>query len=220
VTRAEPGAARTAARLATLGFDPVVAPLLAIQPLAPPRPDLEGVAALAFTSANGVAAFAELTGVPPLPVFTVGDATAEAARALGFADVRSAGGAVEDLARLLVRTGPTGGIILAPGAREPAGDLAALVGGDKRVRRLAVYDVVGTDRATSAAFDAVLIHSPRAARALAERRGPVAAGRLAATISPAAAAPLSGLGFREVRVAAAPTEAALLRTLGNPVPAV
>ena len=176
--------------------------------------------ALAFTSANGVIAFAQAAGAPALPVFTVGDATAEAARAAGFADVRSAGGAIEDLSRLLVREAPTNGAVLSPGAREPAGDLAALVGEAVRVRRLPVYDVVETSAAAPAGFDAVLIHSPRAARALAERRPPSLADRVAAAISPAAATPLSDLGFREVRVAAAPTETALLRTLGNPAPAV
>ena len=34
ITRAQPGAARTAARLTALGFEPVVAPLLAIRRVA------------------------------------------------------------------------------------------------------------------------------------------------------------------------------------------
>lgn len=220
MTRAEPGAARTAARLTALGFEPIVAPLLAIRPLAQPRPDLAGVSALAFTSANGVAAFIALAGVPQLPVFTVGDATAEAARAAGFTVVRSAGGAVEDLARLLADQGPRDGLVLAPGALEPAGDLAALIGDTPRLRRLPVYEAVQTAAAAPRSFDAILIHSPRAARALVAGPGAETTGRLAVAISPAAAAVLSGLDFFEVRIAAAPTEAALLRTLGNPAPAV
>src|SRR5690606_3696589 len=96
VTRAEPGAARTADRLTALGFEPVVVPLLTLAPLpgalnAAPPPD--AVAVLALTSPNGVEAFAPL--IPRFrdhPVFAVGDATAKAARAAGFADVRSASG--------------------------------------------------------------------------------------------------------------------------------
>ena len=42
-----------------------------------------GVAALAFTSINGVSAFAELSDRRDLPTFCVGDATADAARELG-----------------------------------------------------------------------------------------------------------------------------------------
>jgi len=82
---------------------------------------LTGIAALAFTSRNGVAAFAALSDDRSLPVFTVGDATAEAARTAGFAAVRSAAGALEDLARLLAEAAP--GLVLAPGALEPSGDL-------------------------------------------------------------------------------------------------
>ncbi|WP_284222549.1 uroporphyrinogen-III synthase, partial [Brevundimonas denitrificans] len=79
VTRAEPGASRTADRLTARGFDPVIAPLLAIRPIPQAPPDLTGIAALAFTSANGVAAFGALTPDRTRPVFTVGDATAQAA---------------------------------------------------------------------------------------------------------------------------------------------
>jgi len=89
VTRAEPGAARTAVRLTALGFEPLVAPVLAIRPLSPAI-DLTDIAALAFTSVNGVAAFAARTPERDRPVFTVGDATAQAARDAGFTDVRSA----------------------------------------------------------------------------------------------------------------------------------
>ncbi|MDM8352398.1 uroporphyrinogen-III synthase, partial [Brevundimonas diminuta] len=90
VTRAEPGAARTADRLTALGFTPITAPLLTLEPLpgaldAVPAP--AAVAALALTSPNGVEAFAPLISrFRRHPVFAVGDATAEAARAAGFAD--------------------------------------------------------------------------------------------------------------------------------------
>lgn len=228
ITRAQPGADRTAGRTAALGFVPVVAPLLAIRPipdafsgLPADVPDLAAVEALAFTSPNGVAAFAAL--VPPprlraLPVFAVGDATAEAARAAGFADARSASGDIHDLARL-IRSSWTGGLILNPGAQEPAGDLAALTAG-LPVRSLPVYAAHET-AAAAPAFDIVLIHSPRAARALARIAAPSdAAGRLAVCISAAAAAPLAGLGFAEIRLAAAPDEASLLTALGKPPPRV
>ena len=58
-------------------------------------------AALAFTSVNGVAAFAALTPRRDRPVFAVGDATAQAAHDAGFADVLSASGDLRDLARHL-----------------------------------------------------------------------------------------------------------------------
>ena len=223
ITRAQPGAARTAARLTALGFTPVVAPLLTILPLPDAltqAPGFATVAALAFTSPNGVAAFAALT--PDLrdrPVFAVGDATAEAARDAGFSDARSAAGDIHALARLIAAT-PVEGLILAPGAREPAGDLPALLSAHI-IQRLPVYAAEETDADPPADFDAVLVHSPRAARALAAALAPDAArDRLAVCISPAAVAPLATLGFAEIRVAEAPDETSLLTALGKSAGAV
>ncbi|MCO8029575.1 uroporphyrinogen-III synthase [Brevundimonas diminuta] len=219
VTRAEPGAARTADRLTALGFEPVVAPLLTLAPLpgalnAAPEPD--AVAVLALTSPNGVEAFAPL--IPRFrdhPVFAVGDATAEAARAAGFADVRSASGDIHALARLIAAEAPPGPL-LAPGAREPAGDLPALLPG-RPVQRLPVYAAFETHAPAPGAFDAVMLHSPRAARALAtDLPRAASSGRLAVCISDAAAAPLRPFDFTQIRVAAAPDEPSMLSALGKP----
>lgn len=208
-----------------MGFVPVVQPLLRIEPLSPPvpaqRPD-----ALVFTSVNAVVAWAALDADRARPVLTVGDATAEAARAAGFVGVRSADGDLYALAALIeADPGLKGRRLLHPGAETPAGDLSALVGGHARVDPLPVYRAVQTGAAAPWAFDAVLIHSPRAARALS---GALAAAlppdaardRLACAISANAAAPLSGLPFAEVRIAAHPDEAALLACLGKPPVAV
>ena len=218
ITRAQPGASRTAARLRGMGFTPLIQPLLAVETLSPPVPDLDRFAALAFTSRNGVAAFAALTSRRDRPVFAVGDATARAALEAGFASVRSADGDLSALATLIHADGK-GLTLLHPAAAQPAGDLASLVGDAAHVRTVAVYETVETDARPSEAWDAVLIHSPRAARALASAALAVA-DRLACAISPAAATPLARLVFAEVRIAAAPTEDALLAALGKPGPAV
>lgn len=192
-----------------------MAPVLEIRPVAGPEPDLAGVAALAFTSPNGVDAFAALTDRRDLPVFAVGDVTAAAARAAGWAQVTSAAGALEDLARLLGEkaTGP----VLAPGAGEPAGDLPALLAGRVEVRRLPVYEAIETAAGAPADWDVVLVHSPRAGRAIAARLGAGGArGRRAVAISARAAAPLEPCGFERLDIAAAPAEAAMLEALGNP----
>ena len=212
MTRAEPGAARTADRLTALGFQPVVAPLLAVRRIAQAAPDLTGIAALAFTSRNGVEAFAGLSGERALPVFAVGDATADAARGAGFEDVRSAGGALEDLARLLCEEAH--GAVLVPGALAPAGDLPARLAGRVEARTLPVYEAAPTGAPAPRAFDAVLVQSPRGAQALAAL-GPFA-GQVAVAISQAAAAPLTDASGLDVRVAQRPDEPALLQALGKP----
>jgi uroporphyrinogen-III synthase len=176
--------------------------------------DLEGVTALAFTSRNGVDAFARLSPELNLPVFTVGDATAEAAGAWGFEDVRSADGALGDLADLLIAEAPRKGMLLVPGALEPAGDLPALLAGRIRARALPVYETVETGGASPAAFDAVLIHSARAARALRER-GSFSGARAVALSESVANALGDGAGL-EIRIASAPDESALIEALGKP----
>lgn len=197
-----------------------MAPLLRIERLVVEAPDLDGVAALAFTSVNGVEAFASLTDRRDRPVFAVGDRTAEAARAAGFGEVRSAGGAIGDLATLLRREAR--GVVLAPGAREPAGDIAALLAGTEvEPRLLPVYAAVETGARAPDAFDAVLVHSPRAGRALvAAMTADRARDAVPVAISEAAADPLRSLLWREIRIAARPDENAMISALGNPPRAV
>ena len=218
VTRARPGAERTAERLVALGFTPLVVPLLEIRPLDATL-DLADVQALAFTSLNGVAAFAALSPDRALPVFAVGDATARAARDAGFASVRSAEGSLNDLATL-IRAEASGLSILHPGAAEPAGDLSAAVGDTARLRSIAVYGARETRADPPEDWDTALVHSPRAGRALAALMAGQPTMHVAIAISDAAAEPLRTAGFAGVLVAASPTEPALLAALGNPRPGV
>src|SRR5262249_7492704 len=114
ITRAEPGASRTAGRVRALGHEPVVAPLLEVHALTC-AVDPDRVAARALPSANGVRAFAERCAERPLPVFTVGDATAAAARKAGFTGVASASGDLDALADLIAAgAGRLKGTVLTP----------------------------------------------------------------------------------------------------------
>ena len=189
-------------------------PLLAVHPINDAPLDLDAVSALVFTSQNGVAAFAALSPGRDLPVFTVGDATAEAARVQGFRSVGSAGGALADLAALLIAEAPRDGWVLLPGAREPAGDLSAMASPAIRVRAVPVYETRDTGAAVPEAFDAVLVQSARAALAL-RSRGPFA-GQVAVVMSAAVAGALGGGSGLEIRVADSPDESTLLEALGKP----
>jgi uroporphyrinogen-III synthase len=201
-----------------LGFAPIVDPLLTVEPLEV-EIDLSHVGALAFTSANGVEAFARLSDARNLPVFAVGRATAKAAETVGFASVTSADGDVEDLGRLIVRS--ASGPVLWAGAREPAGDLVGLLRGHGVMARgVAVYET--SERAPSAETLArldgpltALLHSPRAAGALATiLRERSTSGLRALCLSEAVAAPLLGLKeLGSVTFAPRPDESALLDML-------
>lgn len=198
----------------------MIQPLLTIQPLPRPEPDLAPFTALVFTSRNGVAAFSALTARRDRPVFTVGDATAEAARVVGFADVRSADGAIGDLAALLLtHLGPDDRVLAAVAAR-PVADLGALLAGRIAVESLAVYDAVDTGAASPEAIDAVLIHSPRAAEALAALKPASVSKWIIVAISSQAAVPLAALEIADLRIASHPSDEPMLETLGKPAPDV
>lgn len=221
ITRAEPGATATADRVRALGLQPLVAPLLAVRALETSI-DLAGVGALAFTSAQAVRAFADGAYQRGLPVFAVGDATAAAARAAGFDTVTSADGDVAALIPVIAAARPTG-VVLHPCGRYQAGDLT---GGLDRAgllsRDLVLYDtpaataapdsVVAALRAGDLA--AVLLHSPRAAAALAALAGGLdLSATTALGLSPACLEPLAGLTLAARIPAARPREDALLQAL-------
>src|SRR3954465_11582505 len=103
VTRPEPDNQRTAAALRAMGHDVMLAPMLRIE--AVPGADLGAPpwAAVLLTSPNGaraLAAHARRDELLALPVLAGGRASADVARAEGFADVVSADGDADDLTRL------------------------------------------------------------------------------------------------------------------------
>ncbi len=229
VTRARPAARATADALRAQGHLPLVAPLIAVRTLAAAPPDLEGVSALAFTSAAGVRAFAALTARRDRPVFAVGRATAAAARAAGFAAVTDADGGGRDLADLIAAA-PPAAAVLVPGARAPAFDLpSALAAAGVEARPLALYAAERVDPPPRRALallaagrlDAVTLQSAGAARALGAAAADLAVARppLVLALSDAcrpAALPWPG------RTAAAPRERDLLALaprLDRPAPA-
>lgn len=223
ITRAEPGAAATAERVAALGHRPLVAPLLRIEPLSDVVIDLTGVAALAFTSANGVRAFAALSPRRDIRVFSVGAGTTAAAKAAGFRSILSAEGDVNALAgRIAARRSELRGAVLHAGAAEPAGDLVgALTAEGLEARGLALYDSVPAPLPPEVldgldTIDVALLHSPKAARALARiLRGRSQPGLRLLCLSQAVARPVARTNVREVARAPFPIEAALLNLIGR-----
>jgi uroporphyrinogen-III synthase len=231
VTRPEADAAALVAVLEARGHPALVQPLLIIEPTAPKPPlDLTGAQALLFTSANGVRTFAEAIPERDLPVLTVGDASAAAARAAGFARVESAGGDVEDLARLVkARLAPEDGALVHGAGSSLAGDLKGeLEAAGFEVRRSVLYraEPVRTlsepVRAALAGgeLDAVLFFSPRTAktfvRLVADHGLAADCERLLAVcLSAAVTANLGALTWRDLRTAAEPTQQALLACLDD-----
>lgn len=223
ITRAEPGATLTADRVAAMGHRPLIAPLLRIENLPDVEIDLTGVAALAFTSSNGVRAFAEACPRRDIRVFSVGAGTTAAAKAAGFKAILSAEGDVNALAgRIAARRSELRGLVLHAGAAEPAGDLVgALTAEGLEARSLALYDSVVIPPPRELldqleGVDVALLHSPKAARALARAlRGKTPAKLRLLCLSAAVARPVARTNVREVVRAPFPIEAALLNLIGR-----
>jgi len=224
ITRAEPGASETAERVAAHGHKAVVMPLLTLERLPHSYIDLSDVRALAFTSANGVRAFAAASPERDFRVFCVGAATASAAKVAGFKSVLAGDGDVADLAARIATRGLElrGGVVLHPGAAEPAGDLTGdLEKAGIAARALPLYDTVPAPIAPDflerlGEIDVVLLHSPKASRLLAALLRKHPARRLRALcLSPAVARPLARAAIADRTAAPIPLEAALLNLLDS-----
>lgn len=231
VTRPEPEATSTATDLERRGHIALKVPLLEPQFLDPAWPEGRRFDALAATSRNGVRGLVRLAGAERLrglPFHAVGDATARAARQLGFTDVRSAGGAFADLARLLTTPGAGIGSLLYAAGEERAGDLVGvLAAAGIDVTLLEVYRMDAAERLpeelsasfASGAVDAILVYSERTAAVLVNALGRAglletsAIGVSVHAISMKAAAPFVAAGFRSIVVAKAPSAGSLLATL-------
>lgn len=133
VARPEPGATRTAERLAASGHAPLVAPVLVVATRRVTLP-AGSFAGLLLTSANAAATIealgaADRARLDALPIFAVGARTAARARAAGLADLREAAGDAAALAGCVRAALPPGTALLhlagADRKDEPAASLKA-----------------------------------------------------------------------------------------------
>lgn len=114
ITRPEADSVILAEQVRAMGAEPIIAPMMTIRVLETDLPDLQQYDALAFTSANGVQAFAEKCDVRTHKCFCVGGETAARARAEGFTTIYEAGGKAESLADLVISKRPKRILYCAP----------------------------------------------------------------------------------------------------------
>jgi uroporphyrinogen-III synthase len=226
ITRPEPGASGTAARLEAMGLTPILAPFLHIHPVEAHLPSPDRIAAILLASGNAVDALP--ASVRDLPVLTVGDASARLARQAGFEDVSSADGDAVALAALVrERFGPRGGTLLLAAGRGQSVALAVeLRASGYRVARRVVYaaepvTVLPETARTALLADhplTVLFFSAETARCFvrlvrAEGLLDTVRGRDAITIGIQAGMALKGMHWARVRVAGKPTQDEMLALL-------
>jgi uroporphyrinogen-III synthase len=219
VTRPESDAQDEVEELAARGHEGIVSPLLVIEQVKDVALDLDGAQALIVTSRNALRALSKhpaLDAARALPLFAVGEATARAAREVGFAEVIEGPGNGAGLAELIVeKAEPSAGALVHLAGETLAFDLkSALQARGFSVTAPVLYRAVPATELTAAALrsikdgklDGVILMSPRTAKtflALLERYGAVMQGKrvVCYCISDSVAEMLTPLGFR-VRVAA------------------
>lgn len=127
ITRPSPDAETFAAKCESAGLEPLLAPLISVR-FRPESLTIDNFGAIAFTSANGVRAFAHTSPDRSLPVYCVGQATADAASRAGFATVHIAAGDVDSLAETIANVAaPSTKPVLHVAGTRRAGDLLALL---------------------------------------------------------------------------------------------
>ncbi|MFD2029936.1 uroporphyrinogen-III synthase [Ancylobacter dichloromethanicus] len=137
VTRPQPDAQATAARLRQAGHAVMVDPMLAVEALPEARLPAGGFDAVALTSVNGarlLGARVELSALASLPLYAVGRRTAAAAPR-AFAEVHIAGGDGAALADLLRTRLPPGGAAALCRGRGAGGGPRGGAGGGRHFHR-------------------------------------------------------------------------------------
>lgn len=213
IIRPQPGADATAARVQAAGHEPLVMPLFKVEPVEWAAPDAVGYDGLLLTSANAVRqAGPQLTRLADLPVLAVGQVTAKAALAAGLrVDYIGDAGAQS----LLQETRNRRLLWL---AGEDHIELSASSSAKIDIRvvyRSAVNPVPVDFPSVILHVDYLLLHSARAAihvtAALVDQG--IEKGAISIAVLSQAIADAAGGGWKTVRVAPSPDDAALLSCL-------
>ncbi len=206
IVRPEPRCTASVAAAKALGLNAIGVPLFAIEPVAWSRPD-EPFDAILAGSANAFRQGGpQLAGLRHLPVYAVGEATAEAAFAAGFAVARvGEGGLQQVLAGLaaplrLLRLAGAERVELSPPS------------GVELIERVVYTAVPLSFTHLPAEPTVVALHSAAAAQHFADECDRLGLNRAQLTlvcIGPRVAA-AAGSGWAAVHAAPSPTDAALL----------
>lgn len=183
-----------------MGLEPVLAPLFAIRPVPGPAIEAARYDAVLLTSANG--ARHAPAGLADLSCFAVGERTAAAARAAGFAEVRTGPCDGAAAAAMMAAAGVKRALHLCGSDHVPV-EAAGL-----EIERRIVYSAEPLKPGRLEGPAVAMIHSARAGARFGVLVGDRKSIAIAAISGAAAAA--AGQGWAAKAVAAAPRDHALL----------
>jgi uroporphyrinogen-III synthase len=236
ITRTQPGAQVSEAHVRAIGHKAIVVPAAVIIPTHAAI-DGNGVQALLMTSAAAARHVVMTPALAALPVYAVGDATAEAATIAGFRTVISAGGDGATLAVLAAdRMKTDAGALLHVRGTEVAGDVTGMLTAcGFETRFIEIYDTrdhpdfkqnivqhlrqeVGPKPGPKPGPERgiVLFHSPAGARRLGQAIDGLdldLRAWLAIGLSPACLIPAQNKGFGDLIAAVQPDEMALMEAV-------
>ncbi len=229
VTRAQPGAAETAARVSKLGLSPILAPALYVQPnIFEDITYHKYLSGLVFTSANGVRCYKDRAPYYETPAWCVGPATAKAAHDAGFKTVYESAGNAIDLARYIAaHSEPDEKPLLHIANQAAKGDLKReLESLGFEVEFCPLYEMRISDALPTDALEALksddpvilMVHSAKGAEAfvqLAQNKN--LHNIIAIAISKQAAQPLNALQIGSTHIANAPNEDGMFGALNEAV---
>lgn len=174
MTRPEPAATRFAGKLATLGIETFVEPLLTFRPLDAAIPDARAFDGLVLTSANTVQALSQeqAAALAATPTFCVGAKTARAALKAGIERIEATAQTARELAKHLTKPGAPKRLLHLGGEHKAFDFADALAPFGIAVTAVAVYTMDAAsaltpalqDRLSHLQLDAVALMSPRTAR--------------------------------------------------------
>jgi uroporphyrinogen-III synthase len=213
ILRPQPGADATARRIREAGFEPVVMPLFAIEPLPFPSVAAADYDALLLTSGNAVRAIRDNIGrLATLPLYAVGTATARAVAGASLVP-KAVGSHGVDALILAAKENGHRNLLWLTGEDYSEPHLPAHMRLDIRfVYRSAKLQVPGGFEQALAGADVVMLHSSRAAEYFAEICARLAIARADITLATFShnIADSAGSGWADIIVAPAPNDAALL----------
>lgn len=213
ITRTQPAADESAKVWQQAGFNPLVSPLLTVEPIS--HDPLPEHAILIFTSKNGV----DHAG-PALNrrAICVGDATADYARAAGYQDVISAAGTSHDVTTWIIENLGKDKPLIHVSGRHIRGQISEdLSAAGYDASRVIAYASTPNLVRPEEEFEWIALYSPLAAETFAKLMSDHDLAHVkAASISVATNAALGGLNLKGRLIADQPNELALVRAALNP----
>ena len=228
ITRPKEDAVFLANRLNNRDIKCIVEPLIEIVYLDKPMPNLSSVYAILITSANGIRALARLSSDRTIAIWTVGDASASTALSLGYRNVKSASGDVNDFARLVIQNmGGSKRPLLHISGSQVAGDLGKhLKSAGLLYKRCILYEAQARLKLSEntsrmirkGLMDGVMLYSPRTAEIFLKLiinlgLGKKLRGLSVFCLSEAVEKKIKMMQWKKIAVAQFPNEASLIREI-------